>query len=144
MRLKSPVSNDAANNILLHYVSESNPFCCFSFIRTWRKQFQSRKQSPFLLTSSGKCSFLSCPVKFRVTIDSYNQCQKPSELILTVKFNDEILSPTQKKSIHQGGLVVLGGSNINRIYNSCHHLPFEIGSIQKLPIKSCSLGRETI
>ena len=40
--------------------------------------------------------------------------------------------------------MVLGGSNFNRIYNSSHHLPFEIGSIQKLPMKSCSLGRDHI
>ena len=106
MRLKNPVSNDAANNILLRYVSESNPFRCFSFIRTWRKQFQSRKQSPFLLTSSGKCSFLSCPMKFRVTVDSCNQWQKPSELILTVKFNENTVSHSkeERKSRRISGL----------------------------------------
>ena len=42
----------------------------------------------------------------------------------------KILSHTQK-SINQGGLLVLGDSNFDRMYNSSHHLPFKIGSIHK-------------
>ena len=73
---------DDRNNILLRYITESNPFCCFRFNGTRPKVEQSRKRTGPSLVSSGRCTFSTCPVQFNVKIEP----KAPSQFILTITF----------------------------------------------------------